>query len=74
MESIYHLPVGRAAEEPEFRMNGEELKQVLDFIRDTRKEGIIRASYGCEGFLVTMKVKYGILLSSVVPEYQSAPF
>ena len=32
-------------------MNGEELKQVLDFIRDTRKEGIIRASYGCEGFL-----------------------
>lgn len=45
------FPVGRAAEEPEFRMNGEELKQVLDFIRDTRKEGIIRASYGCEGFL-----------------------
>lgn len=24
---------------------------MLDFIRDTRKEGIIRASYGCEGFL-----------------------
>ena len=45
------FPVGRAAEEPEFRMNGEELKQVLDFIRDTRKEGIIRASYACEGFL-----------------------
>ena len=45
------FPVGRAAEEPEFRMNGEELKQVLDFIRDTRKEGIIRVSYGCEGFL-----------------------
>lgn len=51
MEGIYHLSGRRAAEEPEFRMNGEELKQVLDFIRDTRKEGIIRASYGCEGFL-----------------------
>lgn len=45
------FPVGRAAEEPEFRLSGQELRQVLDFIRDTRKEGLIHTSYGCEGFL-----------------------
>lgn len=49
--SLTIFPVGRAAEEPEFCLTGEELKQVLDFIRTTRKEGIIRSSYGCEGFL-----------------------
>ena len=28
-----------------------QFKQLFDFIRDTRKEGRIRADYGCEGFL-----------------------
>ena len=27
------------------------MRKLLDFIRQTRKEGRIRASYGCEGFL-----------------------
>ena len=28
-----------------------EFKGLFDFIRQTRREGIIKASYGCEGFL-----------------------
>ena len=51
MESIYHLSGRTSRRRTGIPYNGEELKQVLDFIRDTRKEGIIRASYGCEGFL-----------------------
>lgn len=45
------FPSGRAAEDPELQLSDEEFTSLLDFIRDTRKEGRIRASYGCEGFL-----------------------
>ncbi|WP_080903254.1 TIGR04133 family radical SAM/SPASM protein [Parabacteroides sp. Marseille-P3160] len=45
------FPVGRAAQHPEFQLNDEEFTRVLDFIRDTRREGRIRLDYGCEGFL-----------------------
>jgi radical SAM enzyme (rSAM/lipoprotein system) len=45
------FPVGRAAELPELQLNNEEFTSVLDFIRQTRKEGKIHLSYGCEGFL-----------------------
>ena len=45
------FPVGRAAELPELQLSDEEFTSVLDFIRDTRKEGKIHLSYGCEGFL-----------------------
>lgn len=55
-------------------MNGEELKQVLDFsVTPERKELSVRVTAAKVSW-VTMKVKYGILLSSVAPEYQSAPF
>ena len=45
------FPVGRAAFDPDMRLTNEQFRGVFDFIRETRKEGRIRADYGCEGFL-----------------------
>ncbi len=45
------FPVGRAALDPTMRLTNEEFKGVFEFIRTVRKEGSIRADYGCEGFL-----------------------
>lgn len=45
------FPVGRAALYPEFQLTNDEFTSVLEFIRRTRKEGRVRLSYGCEGFL-----------------------
>lgn len=45
------FPVGRAASDAELQLSGEEFRGMLDFIKQTRKEGRIRISYGCEGFL-----------------------
>ncbi len=45
------FPVGRAAQDPELQLSGERFRGMLEFIKDTRAEGRIMASYGCEGFL-----------------------
>ena len=45
------FPVGRAAEYPEFQLSNEDFTALLNFICETRKEGKIHLSYGCEGFL-----------------------
>ncbi len=45
------FPVGRASELPELQLSNDEFTYILDFIHDTRKEGKINVSYGCEGFL-----------------------
>lgn len=45
------FPVGRAAQDPELRLSGEEFRGLMEFIKRTRNEGLIKASYGCEGFL-----------------------
>ena len=45
------FPKGRAKDNAELKLSGEQLRQTLDFIRATRDEGKIIASYGCEGFL-----------------------
>ncbi|MDR0810946.1 MAG: SPASM domain-containing protein, partial [Paludibacter sp.] len=45
------FPVGRATQYPEFQLSDTDFTAVLDFIKDTRKEGKIHVSYGCEGFL-----------------------
>jgi radical SAM enzyme (rSAM/lipoprotein system) len=45
------FPVGRAAEDSQLQLSREEFRGLMDFIRDTRREGRIKASYGCEGFL-----------------------
>ena len=49
MFSIF--PVGRAAKDPVLQLTNEQYRGMLDFIKRTRKEGIINAAYGCEGFL-----------------------
>lgn len=49
---IYSIfPVGRAAKDPVMQISNEQYRGMLDFIRQTRHEGRINASYGCEGFL-----------------------
>ncbi len=45
------FPVGRAAQHNDFQLTGEEFRGVMEFIKRTRSEGRIKASYGCEGFL-----------------------
>ena len=45
------FPVGRAASDPELQLDGQELRQLMDFIKATRKEGRIKAAFACEGFL-----------------------
>ena len=45
------FPVGRAAGDPQLRLSGQELRSLMEFIKDTRKEGRIKASFACEGFL-----------------------
>lgn len=43
--------VGRAASDPDMHLAAEEYKGILEFIKQTRKEGRIACSYGCEGFM-----------------------
>jgi radical SAM enzyme (rSAM/lipoprotein system) len=45
------FPIGRAAADPELQLPPDKFRAVFDFIKDTRREGKILASYGCEGFL-----------------------
>jgi len=45
------FPKGRAKENPLLQLSKEEFVRLMDFIKDTRKEGKIKASYGCEGYL-----------------------
>jgi radical SAM enzyme (rSAM/lipoprotein system) len=45
------FPKGRAGSNEELKLSGDELRKTLDFIKATRDEGKIAASYGCEGFL-----------------------
>lgn len=45
------FPAGRAKTDRTLQLSAEELKEVLEFIRRTRKEGRINLSYACEGFL-----------------------
>lgn len=45
------FPIGRAAKHKDLQLQPKEFKQLFDFIRETRLEGRIKLSYGCEGFL-----------------------
>jgi len=42
---------GRAKGNQELQLSNLEFIRLMDFISQTRKEGIIKASYGCEGYL-----------------------
>lgn len=45
------FPMGRAASNTDLQLDTPQFQFLLDFIRKTREEGIIHASYCCEGFL-----------------------
>ena len=45
------FPAGRALSDKEMFLSPEQLKGLMDFILQTRKEGRIKASFACEGFL-----------------------
>lgn len=45
------FPKGRAKNNPELKLSDDEFRYTYDFIVETRKEGKIKASAGCEGFL-----------------------
>lgn len=51
------FPKGRAKDNPLLRLSVEEFVQMMDFIKETRKEGIIHASYGCEGYLADYELQ-----------------
>ena len=43
-------PMGRAADNPELLLTPEQMRYLLDYIRDRRKKGL-HISYSCEGFM-----------------------
>lgn len=45
------FPMGRARNDASLHLNDEQFRTLLDFIRNTRREGHIDVSYACEGFL-----------------------
>lgn len=45
------FPAGRALGEADLQLDRDEFRGLMEFIKNTRKEGLIKASYGCEGFL-----------------------
>jgi len=45
------FPKGRAAHNPDLQISDRQFYELFQFIKETRREGNIRASYGCEGFL-----------------------
>ena len=45
------FPVGRAATDPTLQLNNEEFTLLMEFIEKCNKEGRMKVSYGCEGFL-----------------------
>lgn len=45
------FPSGRAARYPEFELTTNETERLMKFIASTRKDGKIKASFCCEGFM-----------------------
>lgn len=45
------FPMGRAKGDPTLQLTDAQFRELLEFIRQTRREGRIDASYACEGFL-----------------------
>lgn len=51
------FPKGRAKDNPLLKLSTEEFVQMMNFIRETRREGLIAASYGCEGYLADYEME-----------------
>ena len=44
-------PIGRAKENEELSLTGEQVVRLMDFMKETRKEGKITVNYGCGVFV-----------------------
>lgn len=44
-------PIGRAKHNPDLSLSNKQFCDLLDFIKTTRQQNSIEASFGCEGFL-----------------------
>lgn len=44
-------PIGRAKDNTQLNISEVQFLELMNFIKDTRKETLIKADYGCEGFL-----------------------
>jgi radical SAM enzyme (rSAM/lipoprotein system) len=44
-------PIGRAKDNPELNITNKQFVSLMEFLKDTRQEGLIHVSYGCEGYL-----------------------
>ena len=51
------FPKGRAKDNPELQLSTEEFIRLMDFIKETRKQGKVHASYGCEGYLADYEME-----------------
>ncbi len=51
------FPKGRAKNNQLLKLSTAEFVRMMDFIRDTRREGQIKASYGCEGYLADYEME-----------------
>ncbi|KMQ50734.1 Heme d1 biosynthesis protein NirJ [Chitinispirillum alkaliphilum] len=51
------FPKGRACKTPDLKLSPQQLKQLMNFIKATREDGIMDASYGCQGFLGNYEMK-----------------
>lgn len=45
------FPAGRAKRDDKLHLSAEDFRRVMEFIRNTRREGRINLNYACEGFL-----------------------
>ena len=45
------FPMGRAANQPDLQLSHDEYRSLMEYIKELRAEGVIKASYCCEGFL-----------------------
>lgn len=50
-------PIGRAKNNEAFDLSDRRFYELMEFISKTRKEGKIKASYGCEGYLGAFEKK-----------------
>ena len=51
------FPKGRAKENPLLQLSKQDFIRLMEFIKQTRKDGVINASYGCEGYLGTYELE-----------------
>ena len=64
------FPVGRAKDDPTLTVTDAQFREVLEFIKRTRKEGRIDLSYACEGFLGGYEARCGTISTSAPPGFR----